>query len=181
MAEKYPRDRFDEIPDALHRVGAHRAPVRRRSAWAGFAWAAFATVVLAGFGIAAVMALDDRLFPEDVPLPVESTEAVATAEPTVDPSVPVTVLNGTSEAGLAASAAGIIAEAGFTVGTTANASENDIQTTVVYYASAELEGAARGVAQAIGTSEVRLSEEFAQTGADLVAVLGADHAETAAP
>mgnify|MGYP000501253132 CR=1 FL=1 len=181
MAEKYPRDRFDEIPDSMHRVGAHRAPVRRRSAWAGFGWAVFATVVLAGFGIAAVMALDDRLFPSDVPVPVETPEAVATAEPTVDPSVPVTVLNGTTEAGLAASTAEVIAEAGFTVGVTANASENDIETTVVYYAREELEGAARGVAQAIGTTEVRISEEFAATGAELVAVLGADHVEDTAP
>ena len=69
---------------------------------------------------------------------------------------------------------------GVPVGLASNADANDIQETVVYYATAELEGAARGVAQLLPGADVRLSEEFAQVGMQLVAVLGADYAEQSA-
>ena len=62
----------------------------------------------------------------------------------------------------------------------ANASANDLTETVVYYASADLEGAARGVAQLLPEADVRLSEQFAATGTPLVVVLGADYAASVA-
>jgi hypothetical protein len=99
-----------------------------------------------------------------------------TAPPTVAPDIPVTVLNGTTTAGLAARAGETLTAAGIPVGTTANASENDLAETVVYYATADLEGAARGVAAAIPEADVRLSEQFAQIGTPLVLVVGSDYA-----
>lgn len=174
MAEDdFPRDRFDSVPRGIERVGAHRAPARGRG-WIAFAWAAGATVVLATAGIIGVMVFNDRL---DVQQPAASTPPpTETAEPTVAPEIPVTVLNGTEVPGLAATAAQALTDAGLTIGTTSNADQSDIAETVVYYVRADLEGAARGVAGLLPESEVRLAESFAETGAEIVVVLGADYA-----
>ncbi|MFF1875752.1 hypothetical protein, partial [Kitasatospora herbaricolor] len=58
MAEKYPKDRFDTIPEDLHRVGAHRAPRARGRGWIGVGWAALATVVLVGLGVFGLSLVD---------------------------------------------------------------------------------------------------------------------------
>ncbi|MRG61019.1 LytR family transcriptional regulator [Agromyces sp. CFH 90414] len=176
MAQKYPRDRFDRIPHGIERVGAHRAPQRPGYRWIRFGWAALATVLIAGAGIAAVVVYNGRLDFADEPQASQPAEPVVTAEPTVAPDVPVTVLNGTATAGLAARAAETLQAAGIPVGATANASEQDLTESYVYYASADLEGAARGVAQALPETEVRLDPKFAEIGTPLAAVLGADYA-----
>lgn len=177
MAQKFPRDRFDSIPHGIERVGAHRAPARRGARWVAFGWAALATVVLVALGIGSVMLLNDRLnFGDPGTAATPSPMPVATAAPTIAPDVPVTVLNGTTTAGLAARAGEALTAAGIPVGTTANASEDDLTETVVYYATADLEGAARGVALAVPEAEVRLSETFAEIGTPLVLVVGSDYA-----
>jgi hypothetical protein len=175
MAQKFPRDRFDSIPHGIERVGAHRAPTRRGAGWVAFGWAALATVVLVAAGIGGVVLLNDRLNFGD-PVVTPSATPVATVPPTVAPDVPVTVLNGTTTAGLAARAGEALTAAGIPVGTTANASASDLTETVVYFATADLEGAARGVAQALPEADVRLSEQFAQIGTPLVLVVGSDYA-----
>jgi LytR cell envelope-related transcriptional attenuator len=175
MAQKFPRDRFDSIPHGIERVGAHRAPTRRGARWVAFGWAALATVVLVAAGIGGVIVFNDRLNfgePEVTPTPTP----VATAAPTIAPDVPVTVLNGTTTSGLAARAGEALVAAGIPVGTTANASASDLTETVVYYATPDLEGAARGVAQAVPEADVRLSEQFAEIGTPLVLVVGSDYA-----
>ncbi|BDZ55704.1 LytR C-terminal domain-containing protein [Agromyces marinus] len=177
--QNFPRDRFDSIPHGMDRVGAHRAPERRGRRWMMIGWAALATVVIAGAGIAAVSVYNQRLQFEDV-VPSASATPGPTAEPTLAPDVSVAVLNGTSTSGLASSAGEQLAAQGVTVGVTSNADTSDIEQTVVYYASADLEGAARGIAQLLPESEVRLSEQFGQEGMQLVVVLGADYAEAVA-
>ena len=180
MAQKFPRDRFDTIPHGIDRVGAHRAPARRGARWIRFGWAALATLVLAGVGIAGVMVFNDRLNAASGPDPASTPVPTATAEPTISPEVKVTVLNGTSTAGLAAKAAEALTAGGVPVDATANASANNLTDTVVYYATPDLEGAARGVATLLPEADVRLSETFAETGTPLVLVLGSDYAEAAA-
>lgn len=177
MAQNFPRDRFDSIPHGIERVGAHRAPMRRGAGWIAFGWAALATVVLVAAGIGGVIVFNDRLnFGDTGAAQTPTPTPVATAPPTVAPDIPVTVLNGTTTSGLAARAGEALAAAGIPVGTTANASANDLTETVVYYATADLEGAARGVAQAVPEADVRLSEQFAQIGTPLVLVVGSDYA-----
>lgn len=176
MAQKFPRDRFDRIPDGIERVGAHRAPRRRGQGWITFAWAALASVVLAGLGIVGISVFNERLNFGDVPQPTASAAPVETVPPTVAPDVPVTVLNGTQTSGLAARAAEALTAAGVPVGTTANASDDTLTTTYVYYASEDLEGAARGVAQALPEAEIRLEGTFAEIGTPLVVVVGSDYA-----
>ncbi|QTX03991.1 LytR C-terminal domain-containing protein [Agromyces archimandritae] len=175
MAEpEFPRDRFDSVPRGIERVGAHRAPVRRRG-WVGFVWAAAATVVLAGAGIVAVMMFNDRLDIAE-PSAASTGSPSPTVEPTIDAAVPVIVLNGTETAGLAAQAAEVLGGSGITIASTANADESDIAETVVYYVRPELEGAARGVAGLLPESEVKHAESFAEMGAEIVVVLGGDYA-----
>jgi len=176
MAQKFPRDRFDSIPHGIERVGAHRAPARRGARWVAFGWAALATVVLVGVGIGGVIAFNDRLNFGDAAVATPTPTPVVTAAPTVAPDIPVTVLNGTTTAGLAARAGEALTAAGIPVGTTANASEDTLTETVVYYATPDLEGAARGVAAAIPEADVRLSEQFAAIGTPLVLVVGSDYA-----
>jgi hypothetical protein len=176
MAQKFPRDRFDSIPHGIERVGAHRAPARRGAGWVAFGWAALATVVLVAVGIGAVVVFNDRLNFGEPPANTAAPTPAATAAPTVAPDIPVTVLNGTTTSGLAARAGEALTAAGIPVGTTANASENDLTETVVYYATPDLEGAARGVAAAIPEADVRLSEQFAEIGTPLVLVVGSDYA-----
>jgi hypothetical protein len=74
----------------------------------------------------------------------------------------------------------VLVAGGVPVGSTANASENDLTETVVYYATPDLEGAARGVAGLLPEADVRLDPKFAETGTPLVVVLGSDYAAVVA-
>jgi hypothetical protein len=107
MAESFPPDRFDEVPD-LKRVGAHRAPAPKGRGWIAFLVAVVATLVLVGVGTFALFGLNDRIdffggsqSPSATPTP---TPTPTEAAPVVDPAASILVLNGTPTAGLAASA-----------------------------------------------------------------------------
>lgn len=78
---KYPRDRFDEVPRDLERVGAHRSEPRRGRGWVVVAWAALATGLLVGAGVVALGVLNDS-FQFVAPSTSSSAEAGdATTEP----------------------------------------------------------------------------------------------------
>lgn len=176
MATSYPEDRFDDIPKDLERVGAHRSPRKRGRGWIAFGWAALATLVLVAIGAVAIMMLNSGLdaAPGDTAAPVTPT-ATATAEPTQDPTVSITVLNGTATSGLAGEVADTLRAAGWTVGAASNADKQDYKDTIVYYADPALEGAARGLAAAVPGADVQLSQDFADSGAQLVLVIGSDY------
>ena len=42
----FPTDQFDELPDNVDRVGAHRGPKVKGRGWIFLGWAVLATVVL---------------------------------------------------------------------------------------------------------------------------------------
>ena len=103
MAEKFPRDRFDEIPDDLTRVGAHRAPRARGRGWIAVGWAALATVLLVGAGIFGLSLVNGSIsFHGPSSSASRTASATPTASPTptivptVNPALTVNVLNGTS-------------------------------------------------------------------------------------
>ncbi|WP_150307988.1 LytR C-terminal domain-containing protein [Planctomonas psychrotolerans] len=182
----HPSDRFDDVPADLQRVGAHRAPRRPRRALWVFGWAALATGVLVLAGVIAITVIgSNNAFTGTLPLgPTTAEEATATAEPVIDESLVVTVLNGSSSAGLAIEAADALTDDGWTIGSRANASSDDIETTTVYYWDPADEGPARGLARSLGVSAIELSDTYAPAAGDdpdvaarLTVVLGADYAE----
>ncbi len=74
------RDQFDDIPDSLTRVGAHRAPAKRGRGWVRFAWAALATGILVVVGLFALSRLNPVL---DLKLPNLAGGGSSSATPTV--------------------------------------------------------------------------------------------------
>ncbi|MET4638824.1 LytR C-terminal domain-containing protein [Mycetocola sp. 2940] len=187
MAHHFAKDRFDEVPADLKRVGAHRAPVKPGRGWFVFLWAAVATIVLVAVGILGLTLLGDRVDFVDSSTP-SATESVPAETPaavaTIDPDSMVTVLNGTATKGLATEAIEDLNAAGWTQSITpGNASASDVETTTVYYEDPSQEGAARGLAEALGLGSIQMSTQFqipAGEGEDpvlqLTVVLGADYA-----
>jgi LytR cell envelope-related transcriptional attenuator len=183
----FPHDQFDELPDDIARVGAHRAPAKKGRGWIGFAWAALASGLLVVVGLYALSLISDRVTidipifngaPEETPTPTPTV--VPTAEPLLDPAtldparlITITVLNGTPTSELQSTVADALTAAGWPVGSEAVASARDVETTYVYYSDPANEDVARGVLAAIGTGDVRLSDAF--LGAPITVVLGADY------
>jgi hypothetical protein len=186
----YPKDRFDDLPDDLVRVGAHRAPKKRGGGWIGLAWAALATLVLVVGGLFVLSLVDESIRFELPGLPVASeptvtpTEATTpTAIPLTDPAlidparlITITVLNGTPVVGQQDVAGQALAAAGWPIGSMTTASTTDIEETIVYYSNPADEEIARGLVEALGVGDVRESTAF--LGAPITIVLGADYPPT---
>jgi hypothetical protein len=169
-----PRDRFDDVPADLARVGAHRAPRPAGRGFVAFAWAALATGVLVGAGVLGLGAIEGHI--TDVGS-APTAPSGAAPSPTIDPNIDVVVLNATTTNGLAAGAAGMLGKDGWKVGSTANASATNVTTTTVYYTTASQAGAAAGLAKSLGVTHTALSQQFAVPGQSrLTVVLGADYA-----
>lgn len=182
----YPKDRFDELPNDLVRVGAHRAPARRGRGWIMFAWAALATGVLVFgglFGISKVLDIDLGIGLGPVAeTPTPTPTPTPTMEPVTDPStldqsrgITITVLNGTAIVGLENTVGDSLAAAGWPVVTKANASTTDIEESFVYYSIPEDEGIARGLAAALGVGGIRLVPVETFPGATFTVVVGSDY------
>jgi hypothetical protein len=168
------RDRFDDIPADLARVGAHRAPRPAGRGFIVFAWAALATGVLVGAGVLGLGVIEKKVADVGTNVP---TAAVAAPTPTIDPNIDVVLLNATTANGLAASASSMLGKAGWKVGSTANASSTSVKTTTVYYTTVSQAGAAAGLAKSLGVTRTALSQQFAVPGQSrLTVVLGADYA-----
>jgi hypothetical protein len=184
----FPQDPFDEVPADLKRVGAHRAPRKKGRGAIAFAWAALATGVLVVAGLYGL----SRVNPDisfDLPNfgggeePVNSpSPSASTVPPVTDPAtVPkelnltISVFNGSSVNGLQNVAGDAIKTAKWPNPARANAATRDIETTTIYYRSAEFEGIARGLLQLLGVQgKVQLSDAF--PGAPVTIVLGEDYA-----
>lgn len=183
----YDPDRFDDLPDSLGRVGAHRAPRARGRGWIAVAWGLLASGVLVIGGLFGLSLVSDSVtfeipgLAEPEPMPTPTPTPTSTAEPVADPTsveLPVgftiTVLNATPSSGLAQQGGAELTEAGWPVGTTTRAAQDDFPDTVVYYSDPANEGLARGIAQQLRVAEIELSDAF--PGAPVTVVLGADYA-----
>ena len=181
MAEKYPRDRFDDIPDGLQRVGAHRAPRPKGRGWIAVGWAALAVVVLVGAGIFGLSLVSGSISFHGTPnsssagTPTPTPTPTPTIVPTVDPSLSVNVLNGTTTEGLGGKVSDVLTQAGWKIGAVANADQQTLTQTIVYYSDPKNQAAALGVAQSLPGATVQESQAFADTGADLTVVVGSDY------
>lgn len=183
MADKYPKDRFDTIPDDLQRVGAHRAPGPRGRGWIAFGWALLATVLLVGLGIFGLSLVNgSNSFHGPTASRSASTAAPSTPTPTptptitptVDPSLSVNVLNGTTRGGLAKTVGDTLTAAGWKVSALANADKTDVAQSVVYYSDPKNQAAALGVAQSVPGATIQETQDYAASGADITVVVGAN-------
>lgn len=186
-----PRDRFDDIPSHVDRVGAHRAPRPAGRGWIAFSAAVVATAALIVAGLFGVSLLNPAFevpfVPRETETPTPTPTVIETADPITDPTtvdperlqgLTIAVLNGTPTTGLANVAADQIAAAGWPDPSRAAASERDEELSVVYYANPADEGIARGLMALLGASDVQQSDVF--PAAQITIVLGADYAPPAA-
>ncbi len=176
MSEKYPTDRFDDVPPEIQRVGAHRSSLRSRSPWMIFAWAALVTGIIVGGSTTYILGSSGKLqaflFPVSTPTPTVEP----TAEPTLAPDLVVNVFNATPIVGLATTVGDQLAAAGVPVGVKSNASVTDTKKTIVFYSTKGAEGAARGVCEALNNAcQIKLTSAYATSQAPLTLVLGADY------
>lgn len=149
-------------------------------------WSAVATIVLVGLGVFGSMIATGRI--TLFPTPEPTVSVAPTAEPVVDPGFKVTILNATPQEGLASAMSDAVVAAGWSADdvTASAAGSQDFPQTTVFYSSAEDEGAARGLAQAIGGADVVLSDAYADLWGDasvkqLVIVVGLDRTAAGAP
>jgi len=188
----FPKDQFDDLPEDLDRVGAHRGPAKKGGGWIAFAWAALATGVLIIGGLYGVTAVTGE-GGFVLPWTQSTDEAVSTPEPSViqtaDPvtksseikklgskrNITITVLNGTAEDGLEETAFEALDKKKWPVTSAAPASADDITKTIVYYSQDKNEDVARGIVEALGVGDVRQSTAF--KGAKVTIVLGSDYAD----
>jgi hypothetical protein len=180
----YQKDRFDSVPDDLLRTGAHRGPARKGRGWIGFAWAALATGVLVLAGLFGLSVITGKLS-IDLPFLAASASPTPTPTPTstiaeakIDPAVPITILNGTSTAGLANLVGDTLVKEGWggassTVGSRANAATRDITKTVIYYNDPSHEGAARALLVSLKVGSIALSKVYPDS--PITVVLGSDY------
>lgn len=184
MTKPTAEDRFDKLPEGLSRVGAHRAPKSARSGLIAFAWAALSTFVLVASGVAAMVLVTGTISLNGL-LPVSSetptATSVKTAKPTIDPTVLVSVINASGVDGAATRVADQLTADGVLIGTKSNATEI-VEKTMVYFGDPAVEGAARGIARALGGgAEVERTSAFAGTQAKISVVLGSSYFQTSAP
>jgi hypothetical protein len=183
MATSYPHDRFDDLPDDLQRVGAHRAPAKKGRGWITFAWAALATLVLVGAGLFALSTVggDSKLpslfQPSATTSSTPSVKPIPTVPPKLDASVPINILNGTATPGLAKAAGDNLVAQGWAgaadgIGSRTNAATQDIKKTTVYYSAATDEGAARALVISLKADGLVLSNAYP---ARITVVLGSDY------
>lgn len=181
---RFPEDQFDQLPEGLERVGAHRGPAPRGRGWIRFAWGALLTGVLVVGGLFALTRVVPG-FELDFPVFAEATPTITptptpTAEPITDPSTvkkkklpSISVFNASGINNANTKVANTIQDAGWGKPATANTDGLQDHTTI-YYQNAELEGFARGLAILTGATEIRLSDAY--LGADITVLVGSDFA-----
>jgi hypothetical protein len=188
-----PRDRFDDLPDDLVRVGAHRAPAKRGRGWIAFAWAALATGVLVVGGLYGLSRVNPDIsfdLPDlgggDQPGVTETTAPAV--EPITDPAlvdpaldVSFSILNASPTDDQQVAAETQLQTAGWSAEqiSSGNASARDIEATAIYFNGAQYEGVARGIATILGTDLAFVRNSDAYLGAPITIVLGADYAPPA--
>lgn len=182
----FPKDQFDELPEDLTRVGAHRGPRKKGRGWLVFAWALLATGILVFgglFGISRVLDIDLGLpfipvvvTPTPTPTPTPTMDPI-TDPATIDPArlITITVLNGTPTVGLENTVGGALAASGWPIGTKATTATSDVEKTFVYYSDPLNEDVARGVSVALGVGGIQLVAPGSVSSAPITVVLGADY------
>ncbi len=181
--KKYAKDKFDDLPKDLERVGAHRGPKQKGRAWIAFAWCAFATVLLIGVGLTGKSLIDQNVSFTGAWAPVTVTNTISEAPvtttwepeistsaetvdldqgeviPVFDGVTPVQVQNASGVDGSGAAVTALLATAGFNMAEPVTAAVIS-EASVVYYTDASLEAAALGLAENIPGATTALSTDY---------------------
>ncbi|HEX4444574.1 MAG TPA: LytR C-terminal domain-containing protein [Galbitalea sp.] len=176
-------DQFDNLPDDVDRIGAHRGPKVRGRGWITFAWAVLATAVLVVAGLYVLSIFDDS-----VKFGIGGTTAASSNAPSSSPTpqvtpitdpksiasrkIVITVLNGTDIVGLQTQASTKLKAAGWTVGTTANSTSTTVKTTTIYYSDATNIDVAEGLQTLLNAQNIQFSNAF--PGSPITIVVGSD-------
>jgi hypothetical protein len=177
----FPPDRFESVPNDLYRTGAHRSVPGKSRGWITFAWAALATVVLVGAGVFGLNVLRGSVslpFASSVGASATPTPSpTPTVTPKIDPSIAITILNGTTTAQLANNTGDYLVSKGWagasaTVGARSNTATPNVKTTVVYYTDPANQAAAMALVQSLKIGTIQLSSAFPDS--KITVVLGAD-------
>jgi hypothetical protein len=175
-------DQFDNLPENVDRVGAHRGPKARGRGWITFAWAVLATAVLVVGGLYVLSTVNSSIkfglgtTASSTPTPSGTPTPVIT--PVEDPStiaarkITITVLNGTATVGLQTKAATKLTAKGWNVTATANSTATNITTTTVYYSSAADQDVAEGIQILLGAHDIQFSNAF--LASPITVVVGSD-------
>ena len=177
-------DQFDDIPQNIDRVGAHRGPKVRGGGWFVVLWSILAIAVLTVGGLFVLSQLDKSVsfFGGNVGAetsPTPTTSPTPQVTPVTDPKtiknrkITITVLNGTDIANEQVTVGKLLKTAGWKVTSEATASESNIKQTTVYYSNAANKDVAEGVQLALGTGNIQLTSAF--PGAPITVVIGSDY------
>lgn len=180
----FPTDQFDNLPEGIDRVGAHRGPRAKGGGWITFAWAVLAVVVLTAGGLFLLGTLNGSLKlgldgSDTAATPLPTSTPTPTISPITDPRtitkrhISITVLNGTDISNAQVQAGNVLKAKHWTVGTEALASESTIKTTTIYYSDAANKDVAEGIQLALGTGSISFSSAF--VGAPITVVIGSDY------
>jgi hypothetical protein len=175
-------DQFDNLPEHIDRVGAHRGPKVKGRGWITFAWAVLATAVLVvgglyvlsvfnnsikfGLGTTAASTPSPSSTPTPVITPVEDPSTIASR------NITITVLNGTATVGLQNKAGKKLTDKGWNVIATANSTATNIKTSTVYYSAAGDKDVAEGIQILLGAQDIQFSSAF--PGSPITVVVGSD-------
>lgn len=176
------RDRFDDIPRDVARVGAHRAEQPRLNRGAVLLGAFVAALILIVAGIFVSFVLMGRITfgSEPAPSPTPSETGI------IDTSYEVLILNATPEEGLDAEIRAVLIDAGWVDSSLlSSGAANDFPATTVIYVNDDDRAAALGIAEVIGGAEVQQDPEYpvlsGGEGKQIALVIGLDRSSAAAP
>ncbi len=175
-------DQFDNLPENVDRVGAHRGPKVKGRGWITFAWAVLATAVLVVGGLYVLSVFNNSikfgLGTTTASTPTPSGTPTPVITPVEDPStiasrnITITVLNGTAIVGLQNKVGTKLTDKGWNVIATANSTATNIKTSTVYYSSAADEDVAEGIQILLGAQDIQFSNAF--PGSPITVVVGSD-------
>jgi len=158
---KPPHDRFDDVPHATGRVGAHRAEQPGMNALVVLLWSAAVALVLIVIGIFVALVMMGRitLFSSDEGGSPQDPGVVAK----LDTSYRVLILNATHEEGLSDAVRQQLLGEGWAAADVfgSDGSSQEFAETTVFYVDAADEAAALGVAQVLGDAQVEQSDFYA--------------------
>lgn len=177
MSRRLPQpDAFDK-PLRSRRVGAHRVPPSRSTLWVRTLWVLLATAALTAIGIVfIVIGPENVLFPQanDSSQEAETTEEQLQGES--NPETTITVLNGTSVAGLGEEVEATIVDGNLgTVTFVGNAADQNATISAVFYHDPADEALAKGLGEQLGGIFYYQREEYALYETQLIVLIGSDY------